>query len=77
MCDMVFEEIRYESCLRKRKEIRISSGMIRHIEVNDLPTRMVQYDEAVQHRETNGWHCEEVDRNPFQLVVLEEGAPFL
>ena len=46
-----------------------------HVEVNNAPPVVSQYQKHVKDLETQGGHCEEVDGDQLLGVVLQEGAP--
>ena len=53
----------------------LSRRMLGHVEVEDLSPLVGQDEEAEQHLESGGRHGEEVDRDKFTYVVVEEAAP--
>ncbi len=49
--------------------------MFRHVEVDDSPAIMRQYDENEQYFECRRWHDEEVDGDKFFQVQIEKRSP--
>ena len=52
-------------------------GVVRHVEVQHLPTTMFQYDKHEQHLQGDGRHGEEVNRNHLTEVIAQERLPGL
>ena len=52
-------------------------GVVRHVEVQHLPTTMFQYDEHEQNFEGDRGHGEEVNRNHLTEVIAQERLPDL
>ena len=51
--------------------------MERGVEVNDVPTAVLDDEEAVQQSKRRGRHTEQVHRSDFALVVPQERNPSL
>ncbi len=49
--------------------------MFRHVEVDDSPAIMRQYDENEQYFECRRWHDKEVDGDKFFQVQIEKRSP--
>jgi hypothetical protein len=52
-------------------------GVVRHVEVQHLPTTMFQYHEHEQNLQGDGRHGEEVKRNHLTEVIAQERLPSL